>query len=65
MLAPPSSRWVANEWRKVWGLMCFVMPARAAACLMMVKSITRVSLPPRLLRKTASSLVVTSRRFSR
>lgn len=38
MLAPPSSRCVANECRNVCGLMCLSMPARWAACFRIVKT---------------------------
>ena len=41
------------------------IPARRAACLRTVKTITRVSCPPRLFRKTISSPVRTLRRSSR
>lgn len=34
-LAPPSSRWVAKEWRNVWGLIFLVMPAFSASSFIM------------------------------
>src|SRR3989304_3579146 len=33
MSCPSSSRWVANEWRKVWHVACLAMPARRIASL--------------------------------
>lgn len=42
-LAPPSSRCVAKEWRKVCGLMLFVIPAAAASSFMKWNTIMRES----------------------
>ena len=50
-LAPPSRRWVAKEWRRVWGEIVLAMPALSASLLIIVNIIWRVSLLPRRLRK--------------
>ena len=54
-LQPPSKRCVANECRKVCGLIVFLSPMFSARTLMMWKTIIREMLVPRLLMKTQSS----------
>jgi len=44
---------------------CLSIPARSTACLMIVKIITRESRPPRLFRKSVSSLELPPLRQSR
>ena len=50
--APPSSRWVANEWRSVCGLTRSASPARAAARLTAAHACWRASRRPRSPRKS-------------
>ena len=53
--APFSTRWVANECRKVWGEMFLVMPAIFICSFIIVKIITLESLPPLRLRNSVPS----------
>ena len=48
--APPSTRWVAKECRKVCGLIVWLHPAFRARSWIIRKTITRVSCFPLLLR---------------
>ena len=51
--APPSSRWVAKEWRSVCGETSRVTPARSAALASTAQALCRDSRPPRALRNSA------------
>ena len=52
--APFSSKWVAKECLKVWGLIFFDMPAFSPKFLINVKIIALVNFLPFLFRKTTS-----------
>ena len=54
--APPSSRWVAKEWRRVWGLIFFFIPAFLANSFIIISIIVRVNLEPYRFRNKKSSL---------
>jgi hypothetical protein len=42
MSEPDSSRWVANEWRSVWQLTCFAIPAERTASLIARCGVLRI-----------------------